>query len=68
MSTKRRYVRAGFTWIEALVIIAILVVAGGLLWRWRVRLLVSRQRELEHLVADRTAEPRNGWKSYRRPA
>jgi streptogramin lyase len=29
---------------------------GGLIWRWRVRFLVQRQRELERLVADRTAE------------
>jgi signal transduction histidine kinase/ligand-binding sensor domain-containing protein/ActR/RegA family two-component response regulator len=31
-------------------------VVGCLVWRWRVRLLVRRQRELERLVADRTAE------------
>jgi signal transduction histidine kinase/CheY-like chemotaxis protein/ligand-binding sensor domain-containing protein len=29
---------------------------GCLIWRWRVRFLVQRQRELERLVADRTAE------------
>ncbi len=29
---------------------------GCLIWRWRVRSLVRRQRELERLVADRTAE------------
>jgi signal transduction histidine kinase/ligand-binding sensor domain-containing protein/ActR/RegA family two-component response regulator len=29
---------------------------GCLIWRWRVRILVQRQRELERLVADRTAE------------
>jgi signal transduction histidine kinase/ligand-binding sensor domain-containing protein len=29
---------------------------GGLVWRWRVRSLVRRQRELERLVADRTAQ------------
>jgi len=29
---------------------------GGVVWRWRVRSLVRRQRELERLVADRTAE------------
>jgi signal transduction histidine kinase/ActR/RegA family two-component response regulator len=29
---------------------------GCLIWRWRVRVLVQRQRELERLVADRTAE------------
>jgi len=29
---------------------------GAIIWRWRVRLLVLRQRELEGLVADRTAE------------
>jgi signal transduction histidine kinase/CheY-like chemotaxis protein/ligand-binding sensor domain-containing protein len=29
---------------------------AGLVWRWRVRFLVRRQRELERLVADRTAE------------
>ena len=29
---------------------------GCLVWRWRVRFLVRRQRELERLVADRTAE------------
>jgi signal transduction histidine kinase/CheY-like chemotaxis protein/ligand-binding sensor domain-containing protein len=29
---------------------------GGVVWRWRVRFLVQRQRELERLVADRTAE------------
>ncbi len=29
---------------------------GCIVWRWRVRLLVGRQRELERLVADRTAE------------
>jgi signal transduction histidine kinase/ActR/RegA family two-component response regulator len=28
----------------------------GLVWRWRVRSLVRRQRELERLVADRTAQ------------
>jgi signal transduction histidine kinase/ligand-binding sensor domain-containing protein/ActR/RegA family two-component response regulator len=28
----------------------------GLIWRWRVRSLVRRQRELERLVADRTAQ------------
>jgi signal transduction histidine kinase/ligand-binding sensor domain-containing protein/ActR/RegA family two-component response regulator len=32
------------------------VLVGCLLWRWRVRFLVQRQRELERLVADRTAE------------
>jgi len=30
--------------------------AGGIVWRWRVRSLMRRQRELERLVADRTAE------------
>ena len=34
----------------------VLVILGGLIWRWRVRSLVRRQRELERLVADRTAE------------
>jgi signal transduction histidine kinase/ligand-binding sensor domain-containing protein/ActR/RegA family two-component response regulator len=29
---------------------------GALVWRWRVRFLLLRQRELERLVADRTAE------------
>ncbi len=29
---------------------------GVMVWRWRVRLLVRRQGELERLVADRTAE------------
>jgi signal transduction histidine kinase/CheY-like chemotaxis protein/ligand-binding sensor domain-containing protein len=29
---------------------------AGIVWRWRVRSLVSRQHELERLVADRTAE------------
>jgi signal transduction histidine kinase/ActR/RegA family two-component response regulator len=29
---------------------------GALTWRWRVRILMLRQRELERLVADRTAE------------
>jgi signal transduction histidine kinase/CheY-like chemotaxis protein len=29
---------------------------GRIVWRWRVRLLVQRQRELERLVADRTAQ------------
>jgi signal transduction histidine kinase/ligand-binding sensor domain-containing protein/ActR/RegA family two-component response regulator len=29
---------------------------GCLIWRWRVRFLVQRQRELERLVADRTTE------------
>ncbi len=29
---------------------------GCLVWRWRVRILVRRQHELERLVADRTAE------------
>jgi signal transduction histidine kinase/CheY-like chemotaxis protein/ligand-binding sensor domain-containing protein len=29
---------------------------GCLIWRWRVRFLVQRQRELERLVVDRTAE------------
>ena len=29
---------------------------AGVVWRWRVRILVQRQRELERLVADRTAE------------
>jgi signal transduction histidine kinase/CheY-like chemotaxis protein/ligand-binding sensor domain-containing protein len=37
------------------VILAVLLV-GALAWRWRVRFLVRRQRELERLVADRTAE------------
>ncbi len=32
------------------------VALAGLLLRWRVRFLVRRQRELERLVADRTAE------------
>lgn len=36
-------------------ILAVLLI-GGLIWRWRVRLLVHRQHELECLVADRTAE------------
>ncbi|HUA19543.1 MAG TPA: two-component regulator propeller domain-containing protein [Bryobacteraceae bacterium] len=30
--------------------------ASAMIWRWRVRFLVRRQRELERLVADRTAE------------
>jgi signal transduction histidine kinase/ActR/RegA family two-component response regulator/streptogramin lyase len=29
---------------------------GAIVWRWRVRMLVERQHELERLVADRTAE------------
>jgi signal transduction histidine kinase/CheY-like chemotaxis protein/ligand-binding sensor domain-containing protein len=29
---------------------------GAVIWRWRVRVLVRHQRELERLVADRTAE------------
>ncbi|HEX5228549.1 MAG TPA: two-component regulator propeller domain-containing protein [Bryobacteraceae bacterium] len=33
-----------------------LLLLGGLVWRWRVRLWVRRQHELELLVADRTAE------------
>jgi signal transduction histidine kinase/ligand-binding sensor domain-containing protein/ActR/RegA family two-component response regulator len=40
-------------------IVAVVLGVGflaGLVWRWRVRFLVRRQRELERLVADRTAE------------
>jgi len=33
-----------------------IVLLGAVVWRWRVRFLLRRQRELEHLVADRTAE------------
>jgi signal transduction histidine kinase/CheY-like chemotaxis protein/ligand-binding sensor domain-containing protein len=33
-----------------------IALVGCLIWRWRVRILVQRQRELERLVADRTAE------------
>ena len=39
--------RGGGVWVGFL---------GGLVWRWRVRFLLLRQRELERLVADRTAE------------
>jgi signal transduction histidine kinase/ligand-binding sensor domain-containing protein/ActR/RegA family two-component response regulator len=37
-------------------VLAGIAALGCLVWRWRVRLLVGRQRELERLVADRTAE------------
>jgi signal transduction histidine kinase/CheY-like chemotaxis protein/ligand-binding sensor domain-containing protein len=37
-------------------VVLILGFLGGLIWRWRVRSLVRRQRELERLVADRTAQ------------
>lgn len=40
--------------MAASAIVAVLL--GGLIWRWRIRLLVNRQHELERLVADRTAE------------
>jgi signal transduction histidine kinase/CheY-like chemotaxis protein/ligand-binding sensor domain-containing protein len=33
-----------------------IVLVGALAWGWRIRFLVRRQRELERLVADRTAE------------
>ena len=42
-------------WFIAAVTLAGLLIAG-LVWRWRVRFLMLRQRELERLVADRTAE------------
>jgi len=46
-------------WRTKAFIVAVVCMAGligCLIWRWRVRLLVQRQRELERLVADRTAE------------
>ncbi len=33
-----------------------IVFLAAMIWRWRVRILVGRQRALERLVADRTAE------------
>ena len=46
-------------WRTTAFTIAVLVgisFVGAIIWRWRVRILVLRQRELEGLVADRTAE------------
>jgi signal transduction histidine kinase/CheY-like chemotaxis protein/ligand-binding sensor domain-containing protein len=40
------------------IVVVVLGIAflGCIVWRWRVRILVRRQRELERLVADRTAQ------------
>ena len=46
-------------WLSAWSVAAYVLMAGGLVvlvYRWRVRLLVRRQRELEGLVSSRTAE------------
>ncbi len=42
-------------WFIAVVLFGIAFL-GCIVWRWRVRILVHRQHELERLVADRTAE------------
>ncbi len=46
-------------WATKTCITAVLVLLAGLavlVWRWRVRILVDRQRALERLVAERTEE------------